>query len=123
MTLDRLQTAFPDLTREVLAQVLETLQGTRSPFEVPQVDAWRMQCYHEPKERAPETIMRAVDVLLGGYGTEAIWGSDPYWPVAEYSNQGDTYATTILYDRMARKYRITTWGDWVETYGERYQVA
>jgi hypothetical protein len=104
-------------------QILGLIRRTIDPFSVPAVDAWRRQCYHEPRADRPETIMRAIDVVLETCGTEAIWGSSSCTqPVAEYCNAGDTYAATILYDYVAGKYRITSWGDWVERYGDRYGV-
>jgi hypothetical protein len=123
MTVERLIEAFPELSEDRALHLLELMRGQRSPFEEPATDQWRRSCYHEPNARHPETIMHAIDQIIGGFGCEAIFGANPSQPVAEYSNQGDTYAATILYDYVKGKYRITSWGDWVEQYGDRYQVA
>lgn len=31
--------------------------------------------------------------------------------IAHFSYTGDTYSTTLLYDYRARRFKITTWGD------------
>jgi hypothetical protein len=67
-----------------------------------------------------------ADGLLEGYGVEPIRGDwvDNYYGdiVALYVNTGDTYNPTILYDVNAGKFLVTSWGDWVERYGDRYGV-
>lgn len=97
--------------------------GAISPFTIAQTEAWRRQCYHEPHETAPETIMHAIDGVLETCGTEAIWSNRSCTrPVAEYCNTGDSYAATVLYDYMSETYKITSWGAWIERYGRRYGV-
>lgn len=119
MTLrQRITEAFPDQAERVFA----IITGRVSPFTVDETERWRQQCYHDPRPEAPETIMHAINGVLGGYGAEAIWGDDSQCPVAEYVNFGDTYDTTILYDYRAERFRVMSWGDWVEKYGERYGV-
>ena len=116
---DRLHIPEPDA-----AYILALIHREVSPFTIPAVDSWRRACYHDPDPDKPETIMRAIDVVLDTCGTEAIWGSQSCtMPVAEYCNSGDTYATTILYDYDRRCYCLTSWGDWVERYGDRYGVS
>lgn len=114
------------ITEAQADQVLGLIRGTVDPFSVPAVDEWRRQCYHEPDPKRADTIMRAVDAVLGTYGTEAIRGQyvDRYNQdiVAEYCNTGDSYAATILYDAVARKYRLTSWGDFVEKFERRYAI-
>lgn len=104
-------------------QVIGLIRGRISPFAIAGTDAWRRQCYHEPRETAPETIMHAIDQVIGTCGTEAIFGAGSCTqPVIEYCNAGDTYAATIVYDYIAEKYRLTSWGDMVERYGKRYGI-
>jgi hypothetical protein len=71
----------------------------------------------------PKAVDRALDLadsLLGGFGVEAIRPEGEhvdnfYYNVRLlYVNQGDAYATTIVYDTKYGKFGITTWGDWVE---------
>lgn len=101
--------------------ILGIMRGTIDPFTVPATEAWRQACYHEPDARKPETRMHAIDALLGTHGTEALWGKDSCTiPAAEYCNNGDTYALTILYDYVKGCYRLTSWGDFVERFERRY---
>jgi hypothetical protein len=110
------------ITEEQAQRIIGVIRGKVSPFEVPSTAAWRKQCYHDPDPAKPETRMHAIDGILGTFGTEAIWGRSCTQPVAEYCNTGETYDSTILYDYVNAKYRLTSWGDWVEAYGDRYGV-
>jgi hypothetical protein len=64
--------------------------------------------------------------MIGGFGVEAISGKDVnrYWmdTVALYINTGDTYNPTILFDTVARKFGITSVGDFVEVMGDEYGI-
>jgi hypothetical protein len=123
-TVEKITTHFgQSVTEDTAREILAILRGDKSPLDVPKVAEWARQCYHSPKERAPETIMLAFDALLETYGTEAIWAeSSCTKPVAEYCNSGDTYTATILYDYRRGKFCLTSFGDWIERYGERYGV-
>lgn len=79
----------------------------------------------------PDTRMKRMDELLGGYGVEALRGEwkNGYWGdvVATYINFGDTYDTTIVCLRTGSsrwdcRYMITSYGDFVERYGERLGI-
>lgn len=107
---------------DTAAIVLGLVRGEISPFTLPGVDAWRRRCYHEPRAKSPETIMRAIDEAIGTYGTEAIWGESGTQPVAEYCNTGNTYNATVVYDYVRGKYVLTTMGDFVEKYEQRYGI-
>lgn len=121
-TIARLTKAL-DIDEQQARQVIGLIRGEISPFTVAGTDQWRRQCYHEPRETAPETIMHAIDQVIGTCGTEAIFGADGCtMPVLEYCNTGDSYATTIMYDYVAGKYRLTSWGDLVERFGRRYGI-
>lgn len=76
--------------------------------------------------------LEEIDKLLGNFGVEAIRGEwqNGYWCdiVAAYSNTGDTYALTVVQVRgdwsgAPSRFMVTSWGDWVERHGDRYQVA
>lgn len=113
-----------EITPEQATTVLGLMRGTVDPFSVSQTDAWRRACYHEPDPRKPETIMHAIDATIGTYGTEAIFsGAYGLNPIAKYCNTGDTYAGTILYCYRTRRYKITSWGDYVERLPKRYLEA
>ncbi len=112
------------ITVEQAQTVLDLIHRRISPFTVKATDDWRRSCYHEPRPEAPETIMHAINAVIETCGTEAIWGNASVTqPAAEYCNTGDTYATTILYDYIAGKYRLTSWGDFVERFEKRYGLA
>ena len=67
-----------------------------------------------------ECRMSALNELLGTHGVEAIRTSEfidrYYFDIrASYLNTGDTYAATILLDHRDEKWRLTSWGDFVES--------
>lgn len=97
---------------EVADKVLAIARGEMDPCEVPETDAWVRGCYNEP--RVSEQKMHAIDVLIGGFGCEAIFGDSHTWPDMEYVNMGETYATTIVLDNISHKFLVTSWGAWIE---------
>lgn len=71
--------------------------------------------------RAASSALQKIDKLLENHGVEAIRSeseNDRYFgdSIALYSNNGDTYATTILYDIGSGTFQLTTYGDWLEGY-------
>ena len=116
-----------DTDRPTATIVLGLIRGDVDPFSVPAVAEWKRACYHEPSA-GPEAILRAIDATLGTYGTEPIDCTkhyQRYWHscAAVYVNVGDTYEPTILFDTIAGKYRLTTLGDFVESYDRRYGLG
>jgi hypothetical protein len=94
-------------------KILAVVRGTVDLMEFKSVSDWVRQCYHDPSRI--EQKMRAMDEILDGHGTEAIFGDDdPAWPDMEYVNMGDTYLMTILYDYTKSKFYAMPWGEWVE---------
>ena len=94
------------------------LDGRTDPESIPATAAWIAQCYNRP--RVSELIEHACNVVLEGYGTEAIRATgqwDSYYGdiVAGYVNLGDTYITTLLFDYDRNAAYVCSWGDWVET--------
>src|SRR6266571_8939780 len=58
--------------------------------------------------------LKAVSVLLHGYGVEYIPSKlDTYSKGVglEYVNLGETYASTILYDCLHKRFICASWGD------------
>lgn len=111
-----------DITEDQARQIIALIRREVSPFTVDATAKWADSCYHAPDPGKPETILHAIDRVLGTCGAEAIF-SERYsctQPVLEYCNTGDTYATTIAYDYVRGKYLLTSWGDWVERHGRRY---
>lgn len=75
-------------------------------------------------EREVELALEQYDKQTDNFGVEAI--RDPnqwihFWceTRALYSNTGDTYITTLLYDTVLGKFRTMSWGDFVEKYDKK----
>jgi hypothetical protein len=73
---------------------------------------------------AIEQAMCAISGLLDMHGVESLRADeysdlphDAFWwdTVALYCNAGDTYVATIVYDVLRGTFRVTSFGDWVET--------
>lgn len=78
-----------------------------------------------------EAAMGKINQLMGGYGVESIrgeagrggyWGG--YWgdSVAIYVNVGESYDNTVLFNLVTYRVQITSMGDFVERYGQRYGI-
>jgi hypothetical protein len=73
-------------------------------------------------------VMRKIDDLLDGFGVEHIsppegyaqWsrGGEFYNTIGVYSNQGDGYAPTIVWDVEEDEFHLTTWADWLQQWEE-----
>ncbi len=66
-----------------------------------------------------ETNIEKIDKLIEHHGVEVIRGEDvhdSYFQdaIALYSNSGDSYAPTIIYDIEDKEYLLTTVGDYQE---------
>jgi hypothetical protein len=104
------------------ATVLGIIRGTVDPCEASSdARAWVDRCHHRPGTR--EIQLRALVQVLDGSGDEAIWGRDEYQPVAAYVNTGDTYSPTIILDYIAARWRLSTFGDFIERFERKYQIA
>jgi len=122
----RLIEAFGDNGAECYA-LLKRIKDCR---EHPAVVQWAEQCYHDPRESPQayaECLMCALNAVLDGYGVEAIRGRyvDRYHQdiQAVYINFGDSYDLTLLLDHETDRVLVTSFGDWVERYGDRREVA
>jgi hypothetical protein len=69
----------------------------------------------------PDAALREMDKILDMHGVEALgprhydyFKPSPY----EYLNAGDTYATTLIYDRAKDTLSIGCYGDVVEAHPE-----
>lgn len=113
----RLEEAFPGKGRALRA----LLTGQTDPLSFPAVKAWADKCYHRPK--AQECDEEAINVILEGHGTEALWSESGTKPVAVYINMGDTYAVTLLYNYQTSTWSITSYGDFVERNERRYHLG
>lgn len=69
-----------------------------------------------------DTILKEVNILIEGYGLEAITIESAYIDnyyydiVAVYINTGDTYNSTIVHDSKTGRFLLTTMGDFYESY-------
>jgi hypothetical protein len=68
--------------------------------------------------RKVNAAMELADTTIRGHGVEEIVGfrnsSQEMKTVALYVNTGDIYNGTIIYDCLADKLYVGTYGDWVE---------
>lgn len=98
--------------REDLAKLVEA--------SCPDTHAYARQCYSDPYTSQIWRVtmtMHAIDRALGTYGVEAMGPtrSGDYAPPYEYCNAGDTYSTTLVYDRRKDRLVITSWGNIAES--------
>jgi len=103
----RLEAAFPGKGKELR----ELLTKQRKTTDYKSVRDWISKCYNMP--RYQERLEVAVNEVLGGYGSEAIFGGGVR-PAMTYVNMGDTYITTLIYDYRRGSWLISSWGDWIE---------
>ena len=104
----RLEAAFPEKGRELRNIMI----GNKGPEDYSDVSDWVRRCHHKPSR--VELVMCALNQVLQGHGTEAIFGDDVCWPDLDYVNMGDAYTTTLAYDRIDGNYLLTSWGVWIE---------
>ena len=100
-----------------LAIIRGQLDPLKYPRHFPATDEWARSCYSRlPKSDAK---LSALNELFETYGVEPV-RIDHHWDryhgnvVACYLNTGDSYAATILLDYQENKWRLTSFGDFVE---------
>lgn len=66
--------------------------------------------------RTLRAAMELADKTMHGHGVEEIVGfkNSAMTTVACYVNMGDTYSSTIIYDCLADKFYVGTYGDWIQ---------
>lgn len=92
-----LESAFPQVERSGLLDVRKAIHSMRDP----------------------DKAMSRIDIGLENHGVECIRDRNGR-TVALYSNSGDTYAATVLYIFETETFRLSTMGDFVETYERRH---
>lgn len=72
--------------------------------------------------RAFDQAMERANEILRGFGVETVRvaTADEGDLVFDYVNFGDTYVATLIYDRFADRFRVTSWGDMVEAWERRW---
>ena len=101
------------MTDKELQEILEKAKDFS--IYLPKTASWVEACYNQPKNS--EIILARCDELMEGYGTEAIFLDQIYWPEIAYVNLGDPYLNTILclYDSDGSyEFKIGNWGEELE---------
>lgn len=113
-SLAKLIDAFPSIDPDSLKAVRRLIRGEMKPREVLATDEYARHCGFT-KTIYPHLTLHAIDTLLQNHGVECIEDINDE-VVAEYSNSGDSYAPTILFNHKRCTWCLTSWGDFVETY-------
>ena len=86
-------------------------------------DLWSLLKTACDSNRTPDIdrAMHEANSILDGHGVESLdvetrRGGRLF---AEYVNMGDTYVSTLIYDHHADRFRITSWGDLLESWERR----
>jgi hypothetical protein len=72
------------------------------------------------RDHLVELAMQLIDLELDNHGVESIrhepWWDGQFWMDcgAIYSNTGDGYKATVLYDVRKEVFLVTSWADWYE---------
>jgi len=67
--------------------------------------------------------LKIIDAVLGNFGVEYVESNEDDYHRKEgldYSNTGDSYAATVIYDYGRGKWEVTSWGDIVEYDEKRF---
>jgi len=117
-TIGALTRAFPSLSAADIALGWAIMHGDIDPDYVTETEEWDRLCMNQP--HWTELLMHALDTVFEGFGVEGLGEPDPYetpkWaPRYEYINMGDTYDTTLIYDREENRLFIGDWGTIAET--------
>lgn len=110
MTVKTLRKYFPQLTKQQAFELSEAIsQGPKGHLQQTAHDAfWRVG-----------DVMAVANRVLANFGTETVYRKRDGAPVLAYSNTGDSYDVTLVYDFTTHRFRCTSWGDWVERYERR----
>ena len=116
-------------SRRELAQLVETgarHRGFRRPASVDLSQEihrlWRLMRMTCNSNRGSHRALEAANELLDGHGVEhlSVQTRREGTLHADYVNTGETYDATLLYDHHANRFRVTSWGDLLETWERRY---
>ena len=72
---------------------------------------------YQQKYKYYQRVLECINKIVEGHGVEVIGDCNSCRDEdihAEYVNMGDTYNTTILYNRHTGTFNLTSWGDFVE---------
>jgi hypothetical protein len=122
----RLTSAFRDLDSKgarlirALAHAVDDPEALAALVEAkcPMTHAYVRSMYSDPYNSRTwrrTVALHAIDLALGTHGVEALGPVDMRsGPPYEYCNAGDTYSTTIVYDRDRDRLIVASWGDIAE---------
>jgi hypothetical protein len=127
-SLKRLLATFPQLDRNSASLIRELAHETDSAerlskliaMRCPDTDRYARSCSSDPFDSPMWRVtmaLHAIDRVLGTHGVEPLGVTDPsdgYAPPFEYCNAGDSYATTLIYNRRIDALMIGSWGDIAE---------
>jgi hypothetical protein len=101
-----------EIDAETASKILAVLDSDTLPETYKSVSDWVRRCYNPPA--LSEKRMYAFNEILGGHGIEG--GCELNGDPCDFSyvNMGDPYACTILHDPGAGKFRLMSWGDFIE---------
>lgn len=118
---------FPPRSRPCMPNAAELARLVRENSDDPRSELRVLRRYLEAACRSPsrrniEEAMDVADRILQGSGVEtATVGTRTEGDLRfSFVNFGDTYVTTLIYDNHADRFRITSYGDMVETWERRY---
>ena len=83
----------------------------------PATHAYASKCYNDPFNSDSwrrVLILHAIDQVMETYGVEPLGEVEMDGPPYEYLNTGDSYVTTLIYDRDRDKLIIDSVGDLAE---------
>jgi len=104
-----------NITPEKAELVRRIIRGEVSTFDAdkfPNSNTHFKACYHTPKK--VERLLYCLNEVLEGFGIECIGEVKTYGPPAEYINVGETYACTVIFNRITDTFQLSSWGDWLE---------
>ncbi len=121
-------TTFADTVKEFFGEsitddasktIADLCEGRREldPADIPDefmgTQRWVAQCCNYPSQ--DELVQSALNDILDGFGIESITApGDSSTILAVYVNTGDSYGSTIIFDRETEQYECGTWADWYE---------
>lgn len=129
----KLLEAFRDLSKKDAKLIRKFAKAEDDPEEleelvekVPATEAYVRSMYSDPYRSGiwrVTVVLHAINEIVGGYGVEGLGPgrSGDQAPPYEYINFGDTYATTLIYDRDKDRLYIGDWGSIVETEGGEWE--
>jgi hypothetical protein len=122
----KLLEAFRDLTPMDAKLIRKFAKAVDDPDELeelvevhaPSTETYVRQMHSSPYNSQmwrTTVALHAIGELVGGYGIEAL--GNKY----EYVNMGDTYATTLIFDRVKDRLFVGNWGSIVEAEGDDWE--